>query len=172
MVLWKIEGFFGKKKAEEAKKRQEENEIMVKEKEEVSILFGTLSDKWRDLCLELLAETQYSLEKKSKDKEFQTELKNKLRDQEECAKINKIISEIKYRHAWHKCDCSNRLCTKYKIEKIFRKTQKDAVDEREEFEIMCENLAVDREEKRRMREEKRKIREEKRKMRKEKKNKK
>lgn len=146
MAFGKIKEFLGKKetKAEKARKEQEDRERMIAEKEEVSLLFDGLSDKGKNLCLWLLAETQYVLGRKSIEME----------DKEEQAKIKRIISMIKYWHPWHKRDCLNKLCTKYSIENVFTKSQRDADDEDEEFEIMCENLAVAKEEKKRRKEEK------------------
>ena len=149
MVLGKIKGFFDEKKekkAEMARKEKEDRERMVVEKEEVWLLFDGLSDEGKNLCLRLLAETQYVLMRSSITME----------DEEELAKVRRIVSIIKFWHPWHKRDCLNNLCTKYNIEQTFTKTQRDADDEDEEFEIMCENLAVNREEKRRKKEEKKK----------------
>ena len=133
-------------KAEKIRKEKEDRERMVSEKEEVSLLFDGLSDKGKNLCLKLLAETQYVLMRSTIS----------LEDEEERAKVRRILSMIKYWDPWDKRDCLNRLCTKYHIAQTFSKTQEDAEDEDEEFEIMCENLAIDKEEKRRKKEEKKK----------------
>ena len=146
MALGKIKEMINQKKekkSEEIRKKEERRERMFSEKEEVELLFDWLSDKWKNLCLKLLAETQYVLAR----------LSLSMDNEEEFAKIKRIVSIITYWHPWDKRDCLNKLCTKYNIEQTFSKSQRDAEDEDEEFEIMCENLAIEREEKKRRKEE-------------------
>ena len=143
------------KKTEEAKRQQEDREKMVKDKEEISFLFDGLSNEGKIICLKLLAETMYVLVRSSIKEDG-------LENKEDVLKLRRILSIIKFWGVLDKHDCLTRLCTKYNIAQTFSKSQKDAEDEDEEFEIMCNNLVIAKEEKRIKKEEKRKRRKEKR----------
>ena len=135
----------GKKenKAENLRKQREILEMDISEdKEEVYFLFDHLTEGGRELCLRLLGETKYTLEKTSIVFE----------NEEDAKKLIRILSIIKKWRAWDKRDCLIRLCTKYNIEQTFVKTQSEADTEEEEFEIMCEDLDVKRENERRRKE--------------------
>lgn len=142
-------------KAEESRRQQEDRERMVAEKEEVSLLFDGLSNEGKIICLKLLAETMYVLVRSSIKEDG-------LENKEDVLKLRRILSMIKFWGVLDKHDCLTRLCTKYNIAQTFSKSQKDAEDEDEEFEIMCNNLVIAKEEKRIKKEEKRKRRKEKR----------
>lgn len=90
----------------------------------------------------MLGETKYTLEKTSIVFE----------NEEDAKRLIRILSIIKKWRAWDKRDCLTKLCTKYNIEQTFVKTQSEADTEEEEFEIMCEDLDVKRENERRRKE--------------------
>jgi len=138
-------------KAEEARRQQEDREKIAKGKEEISLLIDGLSDEWKNMCFTLLWETGYVLMRSSITMD----------DKEEQAKVRRVVSIIKFWDPWDRRDCLNRLCTKYNIAQTFSKTSRDAEDEDEEFEIMCENWIIDREDKKRKKEEKKNMKKEK-----------
>lgn len=121
-----------KEKAEKARQEQEKKERLISEKEEISTLFGTLSEKGKKVCMVLLAETQFVL--------FRTTIPT---DDEDTPKLRRILSIIKFWSPLTKKEMATKLSTQYGIEEVF-KYMEDEADEDSRFERMLENIELGR----------------------------
>lgn len=124
MKLPKIKELF---KSSDKKKTPTEEANIMKEKEqeklrveidEVSSAFSWLSDKWKEVCMKLLAQPKYVL--------FRT--RAELDDEEENESLNKIIKIISHWESWTKDEVATKLSTEYNVAKVLVKEKSDLLD--------------------------------------------